>query len=275
MTREELHSLLLGMQMEIDKVCRNNNIEYYLEGGSLLGAIRDKGFIPWDDDLDMCIWYKDKDRLIKALKEQLPDHLSVIEIHDMAPYFHDFVLRVVDKRYNWHEPTEFDAYYENKNNFIGIDIMYICPTANTKLGQKLAAFRIKMIYGMAMGHRPSLDYDKYKGVQKLQVKLLATIGKMFSVQSIYKKFYRFNDVRINRKKKYCIFTSETLKHVGKLYETEWFADPIYVPFEDQELPAPKGYDGKLRVQFGDYMTPVQDSIYITHMEFDENGNQIK
>ena len=274
MTRDELHSLLLSICLEIDKVCRKNNIEYYLEGGSLLGMVRDKGFIPWDDDLDICIWYREKERLVKALREELPPNLSVIEIEDMNPYFYDFVMRVVDKRYNWHEPTKFDECYENKNNYVGIDIMFISPTANTKLGQKLEAFKIKTLYGMAMGHRPSLDYSKYKGLQLAQVKLLSGLGKLYSTKSICKKFQNYNRRRIDKKKKYCIFTSETLKHVGKLYETEWFKEPQYMAFEDAKLPAPKGYDGKLRVQFGDYMTPVRDSIYITHMQFDENGNQI-
>lgn len=60
---------------EVDKICRRHNIPYYLEGGTLLGAIRHHGFIPWDDDLDISVLKKDFPRLKKALQNELPENL--------------------------------------------------------------------------------------------------------------------------------------------------------------------------------------------------------
>lgn len=62
---------LLDILIEFDRVCRNNGIPYWLDSGTLIGAARHGGFIPWDDDLDVCILRKDRNRLIKAMREGL------------------------------------------------------------------------------------------------------------------------------------------------------------------------------------------------------------
>ena len=63
---------MLDILIQFDKVCRNNNISYWLDGGTLLGAVRHQGFIPWDDDLDVCIQSKDYPKLREALIKELP-----------------------------------------------------------------------------------------------------------------------------------------------------------------------------------------------------------
>lgn len=62
---------LLDILIEFDRICRNSGIDYWLDGGTLLGAARHDGFLPWDDDIDVCILRKDKKRLKKALKREL------------------------------------------------------------------------------------------------------------------------------------------------------------------------------------------------------------
>ena len=66
---------MLDILVEVDKICRKHNITYWLDFGTLLGAIRHKGFIPWDDDLDISVMRKDYKRLRKALQKELPQNL--------------------------------------------------------------------------------------------------------------------------------------------------------------------------------------------------------
>ena len=59
----------------IDHVCKANGIEYWLDGGTLLGAVRHGGFIPWDDDIDIAMRKDDLERFIEVAQKQLPEHL--------------------------------------------------------------------------------------------------------------------------------------------------------------------------------------------------------
>ena len=61
----------LDALVEFDSVCKKNNIQYWLDSGTLLGAIRHGGFIPWDDDIDVCVLMRDYKRLLKCLKKEL------------------------------------------------------------------------------------------------------------------------------------------------------------------------------------------------------------
>ena len=67
----------LGILEEIDRICRKHNISYWLDGGSLLGAVRHGGFIPWDDDIDICMPLTDVPRFIEVAQRELPPHLFV------------------------------------------------------------------------------------------------------------------------------------------------------------------------------------------------------
>ena len=63
---------LLTLLKEFDSICKKNNITYYLEGGSLLGAVRHKGFLPWDDDIDLCITRAEFKKLLAVIDKDLP-----------------------------------------------------------------------------------------------------------------------------------------------------------------------------------------------------------
>ena len=82
-TVSDVHKVLLQMLKDIDVVCQKNNIPYWLNGGSALGAFRHKGFIPWDDDADIAMMYEDYLRFIQALQKDLGDdyYFQCFETH--------------------------------------------------------------------------------------------------------------------------------------------------------------------------------------------------
>ena len=89
---------ILNIFKEIKPFLENNGIPYYLLGGSLLGAVRHKGFIPWDDDIDIGIVRDDYERFLESVSRNLPDHLELRSYRDESDH-HYYFSRVVDKRY--------------------------------------------------------------------------------------------------------------------------------------------------------------------------------
>ena len=68
-SRKKLWGILLDLLLKFDEVCKNNDLRYFLSCGSMLGAVRHKGFIPWDDDIDVCMPREDYDRLLTLSDE--------------------------------------------------------------------------------------------------------------------------------------------------------------------------------------------------------------
>ena len=267
MKLEELQDILFDILCNIDTICRKHSIRYTLSGGTLLGAIRHKGFIPWDDDVDICVIREDWLLLREVLKKELPSHLKLIEPIDLAPNFYDFVPRVVDMRYQWHEETEEDIFYDNKQNHVAVDFFLIDNGADTVKGVRRLAFKQKVLYGLAMGHRYVLKNEKYSFVQKVQTKVLSTIGKRIHIEKII-QWQNDLSIKMNKKSvKYCMITNDQPRYLDLAYEVAWFEENVYVPFRDKELPVPKGYHQKLTLVYGDYMRPPKNrDEYIQHFE---------
>lgn len=93
---EELKQIELDMMQEIDVVCRNNGINYYIVGGTLLGAVRHQGFIPWDDDIDIAMPRKDFNRFCAAMQEKKTNY--EVQFYNNVDDYGYASPKIVDKR---------------------------------------------------------------------------------------------------------------------------------------------------------------------------------
>lgn len=262
----EVQDILYDILCIVDDICKENHIAYTLAGGTLLGAVRHSGFIPWDDDIDICVWRKDYPRICEALDRELPSHLKLIKPEDFHPYFYDFVTRVADQRYFWHKPTEEDIAYDNKQNHIGIDIFILDHMGDSILWEiKKNAFLQKVFYGLAMGHRYCLKKDNYTILQKLQTGCLNRIGAKMKIANIFEWRNVFCMKYYGKPTKYCLTLNDLLNYIGIPIESAWYDEIIQLPFRDRSFPAPKEYDKKLTATYGDYMKPDKNwDKYIQH-----------
>lgn len=267
MILKEVQNVLYDILCEVDDVCKKEGIFYALMGGSLLGAIRHKDFIPWDDDVDIFVWYQDYPALKEALTRHLPSHLRLVEPGDLLPHFYDFVCRVEDKRYLWHEPTEEDAFYGGKQNHICVDIFVMTYSADTLKGVKLFTIPQKLIYALAMGHRYSADYEKYNKRQIAGIKIISAVGRCIPMNVLLTWQYRLYERSNSKKKKYCTLINTIPREFGLPYKTCWFDKIEEKRFRNRYFPVPVGYHEKMTLQYGDYMQPPKDrSIYIQHFK---------
>ncbi len=95
----ELHNILYDMLLEVDRICKENDIRYFLAFGTEIGAVRDNAFIPWDDDIDIKVMREDYERFKSAMKANLKAPYKFTEPIDNKPYFFDFVPRIINTQY--------------------------------------------------------------------------------------------------------------------------------------------------------------------------------
>ena len=110
--------VMLGMLKELDRICRKHDIPYFLYWGTLLGAIRHDGFIPWDDDLDVAVMRKDYQRLMKVLPDELPEDI-VLQTNDTDRNYFYFFAKLRDK-HSFLDEGSYDRVFRERGVFIDI-----------------------------------------------------------------------------------------------------------------------------------------------------------
>ena len=90
---KEIQEIQLNILIFLDKICKENKIKYYLSSGTLLGAVKYKGFIPWDDDIDVILFRDDYMKLMKVLKNQVENY-KLLSIYNTKDYYYAFAKLV-------------------------------------------------------------------------------------------------------------------------------------------------------------------------------------
>ncbi|MCQ2110128.1 MAG: LicD family protein [Bacteroidaceae bacterium] len=118
---------MLDILVEIDAVCRRHDIPYWLDFGTLLGAVRHGGFIPWDDDLDVTVLRKDEKRLKEFLKKELPARFYVYAEDTSRNFDKVGYFRVVDRNSMILRPGQDESYLKREGNGLWVDVFNIEP----------------------------------------------------------------------------------------------------------------------------------------------------
>ena len=269
MDLKKLHDVLFNILLTVNDICDKNEIRWFLDSGSELGAVRHNGFIPWDDDADICIFYKDLAAFADTMRRELPEHMHIWTPDELAPGFYDYVPRIYDDRYPWKEqPDRTEPGYE-QFNYVNIDVFLIAGEPEDERRRSAYIFKLKTLYGLSLAHRSFLYGDKlpYTPIQKLEMAVLGSAGKLIpqsKLAAARDKLIRAADAEDSP---LCAKVNYTLRHLGDVYRREWYDGAALMNFESAVFPVPKGYDAELTAVYGDYMTPVQDSAeFITHTE---------
>ena len=117
---EKVHRANLRLLKEIDRICRKYKISYMLDSGTLLGAVRHEGFIPWDDDVDLAFTRANYEMFLKVAPRELPEGMSLLRPEEIrgGKVFYDFTTRVIYDNSRVHEDNEQMQFYEGKLNHL-------------------------------------------------------------------------------------------------------------------------------------------------------------
>ena len=242
---ERVKRIEMNIMREIDRICRENDIGYFLVGGSLLGAIRHKGFIPWDDDIDIGMLREDFEKFRRICPQLLASHLSYQSYTDepTSHYIFDKV-RLKDTYFS----TRFSNRFNNIENGIFIDILVYDKTANSEIFQKV---HIKSIQFFRRLINIRWVGKARKGIHYTASKIMLPIMKripFFTYHQFFERALQMFDFKKNSK--YLIDGVGQNLEKGP-FPKSWFEELIDVPYEDMVFKAPKAYDEYLRHWYGD------------------------
>lgn len=255
---DEVKKIQLDILKKIDEFCKFNNLRYYLAYGTLIGAIRHKGYIPWDDDIDIVMPRDDYEKFLEKFNHDRTDTIEVLspKLDDLYPYafakVHDYNTRLVEKvNYKY-------------NIGINVDIFPLDKVKNMK--------SVIHIYKKGLKYRNIIEvknvyYTKnvFKNIMKKTLKILFSFININSCTLKLDKLAQM-DRDDNSCKYFCVLSSGH-KFDPTILNIEWYKEIIQIEFEGCLFNAPKNYDEILKEQFGNYMQlpPVEQQL--THHSF--------
>ena len=242
-----IQNILLAYLLEVDRICRKHNIKYFLGGGTLLGAIRHHGFIPWDDDADIMMLREDYDKFCKIAPQEMPASMSFQTNENDKNCFYEFAkFRLNDTVF----ATGFSKEHKTMHNGIAFDIFCHDKTANSRLGRKLHL-------GMTLFTR-ALVFNKWnkrkaENGSKIQSALTNFCKTVFPIRfSLWLERKTLNFFKNKKNAKY-LYDGMGRNIYNGSFPIEYLDEVIYVDFEGYKLPVPKEYDKYLTFLYGDYM----------------------
>ena len=253
-----LQKVNLYILQEIDRICKKYKINYTLDSGTLLGAIRHGGFIPWDDDADIAMTRSNFEAFRRIVKRELSDKLDFIMPNEFknGKVFYDFTPRIIYKPSARHKKNDKKDPYEGKLNHLWVDIFIIDKLPKSKPLQRLTLFSQKLIYLFSMGHRKKLDLKKYKGSMKIAVSVFSIIGKIISMKYLFRLQDRLSKLFYKSRKSSTLYYSNYQPdYIDIKVNKDWYEKYLNIKFEDTVLSIIDEYDSVLQLVYGDYMTP--------------------
>ncbi len=246
---KKIWAVELNLLEYFDNLCREHDLRYFADYGTLLGAVRHQGFIPWDDDIDVVMFRDDYEKL----KVIAPDIVCGSYFFQNA-YTDDMIGAFSKLRDSRTTAIEFPDASPDYNQGIFIDIFPLDSvpdgaSTDSVIGEMQREMWMSVVNPQAFmemieqGRKPALDVSLFTELLKRPVR------------ERIKMLEEFNVSRFGESDKVQFIIDFLWNYPG--LPRDWYADIVYLPFENIMVPAPAGYDNILKHRYGDYMTPVQ------------------
>lgn len=261
----------LDILKKIDEICIQNDIKYSLYAGTLLGAVRHQGFIPWDDDLDICMSRADYDKFIRIWNEINPEGYVLQNKENSRKFSQSFTK--IRK-----EHTTFLQYENEKGQYhtgIFVDVFPIDRIPSGKA--ELLKYKLNcMMYQLyTREFIPPKSGKLIKLVSWFLLKIVKENRRMLVREKLLKKIITYN---INYELR--TVGIETVNSLKKSFPSSMLDTYITLKFEDQEFMCFASWDEHLKCKFGDYMTlPPEDERAWKHhpliLDFEHNYEELE
>ncbi len=266
---DELHKYEFEMLCKLDDICRKYNITYYLEAGTLIGAVRHKDFVPWDDDIDIYFKRKDFEKFLQHEDEMAPYKLHVPKPED--GYFWDYTARMMDERVTLKKDDREARFYDHTHcQYLFIDLFVMDNFPGGLLG-KLQVFELKLLYVLATSKRYKLTYDVPSNpIARFGVFVISRIGIFIPLRKLFSWYERISQrYKGSRKCKYYLLSNVSATYMSNsIYKKDWYKTRTELPVRGRNFYVPGDYDASLTSYYGDYMQlPPEKDRFPDHIDF--------
>lgn len=260
LTLEELKRHQIGILDAVASFCDQYGIRYYLSGGTLLGAVRHKGYIPWDDDIDICMMREDYDKFIRIFND-VNERYKVYSIENNPKFMREYG-KVLDTQTVLYEPDE-----NGKKLCVNIDLFIMdAAPADDQVVSEMYDLRDRLRRKKIL--REQSKYQRVTGFHSLWYYIRGIFQRMiperFYVMQLVKNAKRFRDP-----------DSEYVGDFSGIYhglprtkvKRALFSETTLLEFEGKQYSAPAGYDAWLTALYGDYMVLPPEEKRVSHHSF--------
>lgn len=247
----------LDLLLELKRICYKNNISYFLVGESLIGAVRHKGFIPWDDDVDVGMLRSNYENFVIACKNELDEVYELCDWYTDKFSPHPFLkLRIKGSHY-----VEKMSQNTKMNDGIYIDVFPYDNAPDDKWGKKVqgnSVYALKKILLL----RYDFSINDSSGIKSLFYYALTIISKIFSPNKckriLHEVMIKYNSSTSN----FIVSLAGSYSYKKELKDRNLVLNTVEHEFEGYVFSIPKGYHEFLRSVYGDYMKlpPVEEQI---------------
>lgn len=243
---QKLHETELEILLEFKRICEKYNLTYYLVAGTLLGAVRHKGFIPWDDDIDVAMPREDFERFCHICSRELKREYFLQTKQTDPEYF----MEIAKIRKNGTHVCEPKVEHLDIHQGVYIDIFAMdkCPS-NSFLVR--SCFRVQYLLSTSIEVQKGID-TKYSGRNPL-FRAVFWIFRKVNLSVLYKMQDRLFTL-MNRfsGNEYCCTLAGRHGYPGEMYKKEWLEKTVDLEFEGEVFKAPAYWHEALSNMYGDY-----------------------
>ena len=264
--QQELWDIQINILNVIDQVCKENDLHYSLYAGTLLGAVRHQGFIPWDDDLDVCMPRNDYEKFLMLWKDE--DHPGyILQNKRNTPSFTQSFSKIRK------DNTTFLQYEWEKGRYhtgIFVDIFPIdrCPASSLK--QIHFCWQCMKYQLFTREFVPPKASFLVRAVSRAFLFLTSKFGRQK-----YRNYFEKKLINLFNNSEFPIVTIETTDELKKRYPNNLTDNYVEILFEGKKYPCFSQWDKFLRIQYGDYLKlpPEEERIWKhNHLTIDFNHN---
>lgn len=266
-TLKEVKKAELNILITVDDFCKKNNIKYSLAYGTLLGAVRHKGFIPWDDDIDIWMTRENYNKFIRVWKQN-PVQGYILQNTDLEEDFSQNFTKIRKDNTAFIQNEEEKTTNYHKGIFIDIfPLDRVAKTPSKIAVQKLYAMLTMLFYRK---YAPPTEKGLKKYISEFFLKIVPK-SKYENARKYFENKYLFLSGDVD-----CSWLSNsTYRDLSIYYDSDMMDDYTFLQFEGRNFMSVSKWDHALKMQYGDYMQlpPKEDRVWKHHPIFiDLNNN---